>query len=468
MSLSVEEVLKATGGELLARGKDAFTGFLIDSREAKGGELFFPLRGEREDGHKFISDALKKGAAGSLLERGRQNFFQGVGFPHGKTLIVIDDTLQALHKLALFNRQKYLIPLMAITGSNGKTTTKDLVASVLATRYNVLKTEGNLNNHLGLPLMLLRLNEKHEIAVLEMGMSGPGEIALLASLAHPSLGVITNIGEAHLEYLGSVENISRAKNELIVAMGDKGKAFLNGDDAYLRRMGRNFSGQVFYFGFGEKANLRALNYFSCGDGLKFAVQVPGMKAQEFQIPIPGKHNVYNALAAIAAGLHFEIGIEKIKKGLAEAKISAMRMEKRVAKGGFLVINDTYNASPSSMIAALLTLKDLAKGSRSIAVLGDMLELGSMAEEGHLSVGRYLADLSLDYLVTVGELAVSIGRGAKEAGFPKRKIYEAKTPREALEHLHSLELKGSSVLIKGSRMMRLEQIAGELLASSETS
>ncbi len=466
MSLTVDEVLKATGGKLLSRGKDCFTGFLIDSRQARGGELFFPLKGEKADGHEFISQALKNGAAGSLLERSRQSVFREAGFPPGKTLIAVDGVLQALHQLAHFHRQKYCIPLIAITGSNGKTTTKDLVASVLATGYNVLKTEGNLNNHLGLPLMLLRLEEEHELAVLEMGMSGPGEIALLSALALPTLGIITNIGEAHLEHLGSVENISRAKNELLVTLGAGGTAFLNGDDACLRRMGESFAGQAFYFGFGEKADWQALSYSSWGDGLRFTARSSGTKAEEFQLPIPGRHNVYNALAAIAAGSHFNIEIEKIKKGLAGAKISAMRMEKKVARGGFMVINDAYNASPSSMIAALQTLKDLAGSGRTIAVLGDMLELGSMAEEGHLRVGRSLAALSLDYLITVGERAAMIGAGAREAGFPKGKIFEAKNPQEALEYLYSLALKGSTVLVKGSRALRLEQIAEGLLAGSQ--
>ncbi|HHU76657.1 MAG TPA: UDP-N-acetylmuramoyl-tripeptide--D-alanyl-D-alanine ligase [Firmicutes bacterium] len=468
MSLSVEEILKATDGELLAPGKNLFTGFLIDSRQASGGELFFPLQGEKEDGHSYIADALRKGAAGSLLERGRQNTLRGVDLPRGKTLIAVDDTLQALHKLACLKRQKYLIPLIAITGSNGKTTTKDFVASVLATSFNVLKTEGNLNNHLGLPLTLLQLDKGHEMAVLEMGMSGPGEIALLASLARPSLGIVTNIGEAHIEHLGSVENIFRAKNELLVAMGEKGTAFLNGDDHYLRRMGEDFPGQVSYFGFGKKVNLRAVNYFSCGDGVRFTALMPGMDLQEFQIPVPGKHNVYNALAAVAVGLHFNMEIDKIRQGLAGAGISAMRMERRVAGGGFEVINDTYNASPSSMKAALLTLRDLAGKGRAIAVLGDMLELGDMAEEGHLGIGKYLADLSLDYLVTVGEQAALIGQGAREAGFAGERIYEAKNPREALEHLFSIGLEKSCILVKGSRAMRLEQIAEGLLSGCQGS
>ncbi len=468
MSLSVEEVLKATGGRLRTGGRSTFSGFIIDSREAGGGELFFPLQGEKTDGHRFIADALNNGAAGSLLERRHVDFFRKFSFSPEKTVIIVEDTLQALHKLAYYNRQKFSIPLIAVTGSNGKTTTKDFIASVLATRYNVLKTEGNLNNHLGLPLMLLRLNEKHDAAVLEMGMSGLGEIAMLASLAVPSLGVITNIGEAHLEYLGSRENIAGAKNELLVSMGPEGKAFLNGDDVYLQSLGKSYAGAVFYYGFGERVNLRALNYFSSGSGLGFNVQMPGgMQKFKFRIPVPGKHNVYNALAAIAVGIHFEMEFDTIKKGLAEAELSAMRMERKAAKGGFWVINDAYNASPSSMKAALLTLKEQAGEGMAIAVLGGMLELGTMTEEGHLHVGEYLAGLSLDYLVTVGDLAVLIARGAREAGFPEEKIFAAASSKEALEHLKTLQLKGSSILLKGSRMMRLEQIAEELLAARET-
>ena len=462
MPLSVGEVINVTGGKLCCEGAEAFSGFIIDSRKASPGDLFIPLPGEKTDGHRFIAAALQKGAAGALLDKSRMNLLQEAPVPSGKTLICVDNVMQAMHRIALLNRQKYSLPVIAVTGSNGKTTTKDMIASVLSSGYNVLKTEDNLNNHLGLPLMLLRLEDNHEAAVLEMGMSGFGEIALLASLALPSFGVITNIGEAHLASLGSRENIARAKNELLVAMGAKGKAFLNGDDPYLRRMGKMFPGEVCYYGFEEWADLRVLEFFSSDDGLKFGVQTSDGAAEEYRLPYPGKHNVYNALAAIAVGKHFGIRTQEIKKGLADTRFAPMRMEKHQAKGGFRIINDAYNASPASMKAALHTLLDQKGNNKSMAILGDMLELGELAEESHMQIGRYLAGLSTDYLVTVGKLAALIAEGARDAGYPQKKIFEAKDTCEAVEHLRSLELKGYCLLLKGSRDMHMEQIAEDLL------
>jgi len=298
--------------------------------------------------------------------------------------------------------------------------------------------------------------------VLEMGMSGLGEIALLASLALPSIGVITNIGEAHIALLGSRDNIARAKNELLVSMGTNGRAFLNGDDPYLQKMGESFPGASFYYGFDETADLRAVSYHSSENGLEFSVRAAGDQTQEFWLPYFGKHNVYNALAAIAVGLHLGVEYEDIRRGLAEAKFSAMRMEIKESGRGVRIINDAYNASPFSMKAALQALMDQAGGKKTMAVLGDMLELGEFARDSHLDVGRYLSGLSPDYLVTVGENAALIARGASEAGLPENRIFAAEDSREAIMHLRSLELQGYCLLLKGSRRMRLEQIAEELL------
>ncbi|NLL57302.1 MAG: UDP-N-acetylmuramoyl-tripeptide--D-alanyl-D-alanine ligase, partial [Firmicutes bacterium] len=353
MLFSVEEVLKVTGGRLW-RGelKGSFCGAVIDSRKAGGGELFFPLRGEKENGHNFIADALLRGANGSLIEEEESSRFAGSSFPSGKTLIVVKNSLESLQKLAAYHREKFSLPLIAVTGSNGKTTTKDFIASVLATRYNVLKTEGNLNNHLGLPLMLLRLKKEHQAAVLELGMNAPGEIALLTSLCRPNLGIITNIGEAHLGLLGSKKNIARAKGELLANMDSRGKAFLNGDDPFLKQLGKEFPGRTFYYGFSAEADLRVLS--SCTDeaGAEFAALLPDGRTENFQISLPGRHNVYNALAAIAVGLDFSLTNREIREGLLRASFSGMRMEKKLLKSGFWVINDAYNANPTSMKSSL--------------------------------------------------------------------------------------------------------------------
>ena len=396
MLFSVEEVLKVTGGKLW-RGelKGSFHGAVIDSRKAGGGELFFPLQGEKENGHNFIFDALNRGANGSLLEEEQVSRFTAQSFPSGKSVIVVKNSLRSLQKLAAYHRNKFSLPVVAITGSNGKTTTKDFIASVLTTRYNVLKTEGNLNNHLGLPLMLLRLEKEHRVAVLEMGMNAPGEIALLASLSRPDRGIITNIGEAHLGFLGSKDNIARAKGELLANMDSRGKAFLNGDDPFLKQMGPEFAGRTLYYGFSEGLDLRVLNSFMDNSGYRFEVLLPSGGTESFWIPLPGKHNVYNALAAIAVGLDFSLDIQRIKEGLHKSAFSGMRMEKTAVKSGFWVINDAYNANPTSMKFSLQSLGEMAGNNVKIAILGDMFELGSAAEAKHYELGKVLVDVGVD-------------------------------------------------------------------------
>lgn len=456
--------MNVTGGELLQGDPGGcFCRFIIDSRQAKGEELFFPLQGEKENGHRYIIHALNNGASGSLIEKRFLSDFYSAGFPGGKVVIVVDESLRCLQELARYHREKFSLPVIAVTGSNGKTTTKDFISSVLSIRYNVFKTEGNLNNHIGLPLMLLNLKKEHQVAVVEMGMSAPGEISLLASLAKPVLGVITNIGEAHLGLLGSKENIARAKGELLDAIGAEGKVFLNGDDPFLRRMGKKYKGESFFYGFQEGVNLRALNSVCDDFGSRFEVIFPDNNVETFRIPLMGRHNVYNALAAISLGLEFSLGIEEIKDGLSKSAVTGMRMEKKLSRRGFWVINDSYNANPTSMKAALQTLKETAGKGMSVAVLGDMLELGAAAEEEHLKVGEYSAELDIDYLITVGSMGRIIARGARNAGLPPSRVITAVNHREALDYLDSLHLTGSFILIKGSRGMRMETIAKELLA-----
>jgi UDP-N-acetylmuramoyl-tripeptide--D-alanyl-D-alanine ligase len=315
--------------------------------------------------------------------------------------------------------------------------------------------------------MLLRLRKEHQAAVMELGMSGFGEIALLTSLSKPAVGVITNIGEAHLGLLGSIDNIARAKGELLKTMGPEGKALLNGDDPFLRAMGEKFEGSAFYYGFEDGADLRALSCNPHDMGYSFEVAFPNGETEKFWIPLLGRHNVYNALAAAAVGLHFSLEPDEIRRGLSEGNITKLRMEKTLVKGGFWVINDSYNANPASMKAALHSLKESAQNNISIAVLGEMLELGPAAEEKHLEVGKYLALLGIDLLITLGTFASIMAQGAREAGFPPEKIIEASNNHEVIEGLDSIDLPGAYILIKGSRGMKMEKIAEELLANNTT-
>lgn len=469
MLFTAGEIARITGGELWLGKAEPGTGFervIIDSREARAGDFFCPLQGEKDNGHNYILDALARGASGSFLEWKWTERFSRNDFPPEKSIVVVNDTLVSLQKLSSYHRNRFSLHVVAVTGSNGKTTTKDFIASVLSKRYNVLKTEGNYNNHIGLPLTLLRLKREHEVAVLEMAMRGLGEIALLASLSRPSAGVITNIGEAHMELLGSKDNIARAKGELLEALGAEGTAFLNGDDPFLRQMGEKFRGRTFYYGFGKEVDFRVLRYNLDDLGCKFEVLMPGGATKEFWSPLPGRHNVYNALAAISVGLHFSLDHSEILSGLAGCSFSGMRMERTFVKGGFWIINDAYNANPTSMKYALDFLQEWGAGKTRIAVLGDMFELGLLAEEGHREVGRYLADLQLDYLVAVGKMASMVVLGAKERGFPPERIFYAPGHKEAIEFLHSLPLAGSIILVKGSRGMKMEKIVEELLGRFE--
>lgn len=465
MHFSTKDVIKITGGRLLTGPLETwFSGAVIDSRKAKPGEIFIPLQGEKENGHQYLLAALNQGAAGSLLEYAEIPGFSGVEFPPGKVVVAVENTLQALQRLARAHRQKFDLPVVAVTGSNGKTTTKDFIAAVLAARYRVLKTEGNLNNHIGLPLMLLRIKEEHQGVVLEMGMSGYGEIALLTSLSSPNLGVITNIGEAHLEMLGSRESIARAKGELLEGMAPGSAAFLNADDPLLRPMGERFPGQVLTFGFAPEADFRALHYGPGDGGYSFAASRPAREGGEsYWIPLPGKHNVYNALAALAIGTHLQLTPEEIRAGLAAAEVSAMRMERCFAGRGFCIVNDAYNASPTSVMYALDYLVEWAGAQRKIAVLGDMLELGEASEAAHRAVGRYAAEKGVDLLVTLGERARWMAEGALQSGVSPEQVFACTDCEEILHHLEACLEKGVTILIKGSRGMKMERIA-EMLQS----
>ncbi len=465
--LSVKDVLEVTGGRLITGDVEHhFSGAVIDSREAQPGDLFFPLEGEKDNGHRFILHALEKGAAGSLLEKKELHHFGAVDFSAGKILIVVENSLLSLQQLARFHRSRFDIPLIAVTGSNGKTTTKDFVASVLSRRYDVLKTQGNLNNHIGLPLMLLRLNEAHEAAVLELGMSGFGEIALLASLSSPTAGVMTNIGEAHLEQLGSQENIARAKGELLEFMGPESALFLNADDPHLCRMVEGFHGKIVTYGFTGKAHYRTVGYRSEDPGYGFEAvlsQKEKFRKETFWIPVPGRHNVYNALAAVAVGCYFDLTVEQIRLGLAQADVSSMRMERSLTKKGFWIINDAYNASPTSVKYALEFLVEWGGKHKKIAVLGDMLELGEVSEASHCEAGRYAAEIGIDYLVTFGELAEYMAQGAARAGLSLERIFPCKAHEDAIHCLEKLVEKDAIVLIKGSRGMKMEGIVEALTA-----
>ncbi len=459
-TMTLVEVAQAVNGRLCQGDPATRVGAVsIDSRSLAGGELFFALRGQRYDGHDFVLSALANKAAGVVVER------MVPGINPDASVIQVDDTLAALQQLARYNREAYRVPVVGITGSSGKTSTKDLVECALSRRFYTLKTTGNRNNEIGLPLTLLELDERYQALVVEMAMRGMNEIAFLCRLARPTAAVITNIGEAHIERLGSVDNIARAKGEILEAIGPDGFAVLHRDSPYIQREAARCRGKVFFFGIGGEADIRARDIRPAQGGNRFRVRVPGGEETEIYLPLPGRHNVENALAAVGVAWALGVPLEDIAAGLAGAVLTPMRLE-IIDYRGLKIINDAYNANPSSTRAALQVLAEVGAGRRRIAVLGDMLELGEEAPAGHRRVGGDASGV-VDCLITVGNLARFIADGARAAGMPGGHIFRCASNREAVDLLKDLARPGDVVLIKGSRGMRMEEIVQALIQEQNT-
>ena len=425
--LSIEEIVRALGPELLAKSGPcdiAFPRVVIDSRSTGRGDLFVALPGEHHNGHDFIGDAVRQGARGVI------GHTLPLDLPQDVVAFRVGDSLAALQRLAAGWRAQHKLGVIGVTGSVGKTTAKELVAAVLSSRYRVLKSEGNLNTEIGIPLTLLGLTDEHQRAVLEMAMFAPGEISLLCQIARPSVGVVTNVGPVHLERLGSMEAIAAAKAELVQSLPSEGWAILNGDDPWVVAMAAKTRAQVLYYGTGRGCQLRGEGVTSRGlDGITFRLHYQDQQAM-VSLPLPGRHNVYHALAAAAVGLLEGMGMEEIAGALARAQV-LQRLRVLTGRGGCTILDDTYNASPASMLAALDLLAEMP--GRRIALLGDMRELGEYAAQGHRRVGERAATAA-DILLTVGELGRLIAVAAREGDF---------------------------VLLKASRALGLEAVAERL-------
>lgn len=451
--LSLDDVLRGVGNGQLAYPVDPaviFRDVTNDSRQVGEGDLFIALRGER-DGHEFIPDAFRRGARGALAERSGDLTWLPVEERERFAYIVVGDSLRGLQNLATYWLRQHTVDVVAITGSVGKTTTKELVAAVLGQRWAVLKNERNLNNEIGLPLTVLRLQPEHRRAVLEMGMYALGEIATLCRIAPPRIGVVTNVGPTHLERLGSIERIAEAKSELVAALPRDGHAVLNGDDPLVAAMAGLGPATALRYGRGPNCDLRATGVTSHGlRGISITIEYRGATLRAAS-PMPGKHSMYACLAAAAVGLVEGLSWPEIEAGLAAgaqfARISALP-----GREGATIIDDTYNASPASVIAALELLAELP--GRHIAILGDMFELGGYEEEGHREVGRHAANW-VDKLIVVGERARWIGEEAQAAGL--RDVTFAASKAEIAPELQP----GDHVLVKGSRGMYMEEVVARL-------
>jgi UDP-N-acetylmuramoyl-tripeptide--D-alanyl-D-alanine ligase len=436
-------------GKLTGSGNAMVNKISTDTRTLEKGNLFIALRGERTDGHKYISNAFEKGASVVVCET-------PVTPPEGCAVITVEDTIKALKDMAKKYMGKFRIPVIGITGSVGKTTTKEMIAQILSTEYNVHKTMGNFNNHIGLPLSVLELTREHTAAVFEMGMSGLGEIEYLADIIKPDIGVITNIGISHIEKLGTRQNILRAKLEITRGMNENGKLILNGDDELLSGLKGLLPMPMIFYGINETCELNAFDIHSLGeDGVRFTVSLRNEDV-DIALPAPGIHNVSNALAAIACGLELNVSNENIKKGLANYSQEKMRLN-IVKYKGIKIINDSYNSAPSSAEASLSVLREVAGGNRSIAVLGDMLELGDYARKSHRQIGATVVREHISHLVAVGSLAKDYVQGALEAGMDEENTRYFKEAKQAISYLKSFLKPGDVVLFKGSRGMKLDSL-----------
>lgn len=446
MKLPLSKIEEFLGGTGECELKEVAQGYSIDSRTIQPGELFFAVKGERLDGHDYVHQALERGAVSAVVRKD-----QLARFTVKTCLLAVDDTLVALQTLASAVRRLWGKPVVGVTGSAGKTTTKEAIAHVLASRYRVLKSEGNFNNHFGLPLMLLKLQPEQEIAVIEMGMSHAGEIAALAKIAHPDIGVVTVVAPVHLEYFNSIADIARAKYELIESLPHHGTAILNADDEYVSQFGRDFKGKVIFYGTHRPADIRAEHIESRGaDGSVFDLVVHGHR-ERAELHLVGSHNIHNALAAVAVGVERSIPLNDVIGALGTL-VPADKRGQVVQVGNIKVVNDCYNSNPKALEAMVDALAAMP-AKRRIVVAGEMLELGPTGEQMHRASGQHIANAKIDVLVGVRGLAQPMVEAAKAAGL--RAEFVA-TPEEAGEWLAREAKDGDVVLLKASRGVKLEK------------
>ena len=446
--LPISQIVEFAGAALSSgNGRVTVDKINTDSRTLKRGELFVALRGENFDGHNFVESAARAGAAGAIVD---SNWNGNV--PENFALIRAKDTLQAYQKLAGNYRKSLALHVIAITGSNGKTSTKDFTAAVLGRRLRVTKTEGNFNNHVGLPRTILEATSQDQVAVWEIGMNHPGEVAALAKLAAPDVAIITNIGVAHIEFMGSRERIAEEKGALAEAVGAQGTVILNADDPFTNDIAARTRAKMILAGT-IAGTIRANEISQSDSGTDFTM-LEGAHRCRAHLPVPGLHMVQNALLAVAAGRIFGLSLEDCADGLVAAPLTKARLQIREIHG-VRFIDDSYNANPDSMKAALRTLVELDADGKRIAVLGEMRELGSASELAHREVGETAATFRIDQLITIGDMAEVIARGARAGGLEKTAA--VRSTREAAELLGEIAEPGDLILVKGSRSARTEQV-----------
>ncbi len=450
--ISAKLIAEATNAKVSGALQTEFTSITTDSRVVQAGELFVAFSGENFDGHNYCVKAAELGATGMLVSK------DIAGLPENVTVFKVENTLKAFQEIARAYRRSFAnLKVFAITGSNGKTSTKDLLAACLGAKYNVVKTQGNFNNEIGLPKTLLNITETTDIAVVEMGMRGLGQIAELCEIAEPDSGLISNVGETHMELLGSMENIGKAKAEIVESLPAEGFAVLNGDNEYVVTAAQKTKAKVVYFGLSEACDYQGSNIVTTGLGTTFTCTEKATgKTVQVSLQLIGEHNVYNALSAIAGAACYGVSMEDSAKALATARLTGSRQE-IIYIGDITFINDAYNASPASMEAALKTLaeaKKASKNARTIAVLADMLELGEISEDGHRRVGKWAVETGTDFILTYGVEAKYISDEAVKLGGNTQHCVDR---HEAANVLRTIANAGDIILLKGSHSMQVDKM-----------
>lgn len=441
-------------GRLLASPETTINHVSTDTRTLKNGALFIAIKGDRFDGHNYIEEAIDKGASLVMVQ-------EGTTLSENIPAIVVKNTLAALSEFATEYRKLFNIPIVAVTGSVGKTSTKEMIASILSARYNVHKSKGNYNNEIGLPLSVLELDETHEVAVFEMGMRGIDQINQLSRIVRPHIAIITNIGISHIEKLGSRQNILKAKLEILEGLQENGVAILNGDDELLSGLKGLLRFKTLFYGINENLDIWAYDLSSKGEcGVEFHVRTP-KSDMALSIAAPGIHNVHNVLAGIAVAQTLNMSEMEIKKGIERLTGAETRLNIE-EKNGIKYINDTYNAAPDSIMAAIDVLCEIGGRSRKWAVLGDMLELGDWAIEAHKKIGRLISQLGIEYMVAIGSLAKWYTEGIKEDPNSNTIVKLFPSAADAKPYIQALMQKGDVLLFKGSRIMQVDVLVNELL------
>jgi len=460
---SIAEILEATGGTLVSGQKGLFRGFFIDSRTIKEECAFIAIQGKNHDGHNFAEEVIKKGCKGLIVCEDYIPNIKCSDYPEA-VIVSVKDTTEALTRLAKFQRQRAEIKVIAVTGSSGKTTTRSMTAKIMSGSFETLATDGNFNNDIGLPLTLFRLSPAHKWAVLEIGASGPGEISRLSDICRPDIGIITNIGPAHLEGFGNIGGVAKAKSELIHSLKSNGIGILNTDDPFLKELAVSAGKKIVRYGTTKDTDVRGFLLETHEDRIIFDILFPGEKIR-VELKTPGPFMMMNALAAAAAAWAAGIDTKKICDGLTNFEPEKGRLTVKRTKNGARLIDDTYNANPTSMLAAIDTLVSVKGNGKSFLVCGDMLELGEQSKELHEMIGRTAAEKGIDAIFIYGSYNEDVKKGALSAGMMATKIFTGEK-KELARQIEKSADHDDWILVKGSRSMRMEEIVHDLYKTNE--